>query len=298
MITSDEIASQPPLWRRAATLAATLADRLYGAGERACFVGCGTSLFVAQAAAVLREAAGHGEADAFPASEVPSGRRYDVVVAISRSGTTTEVVQALQAVDAGRAIALTAVVDSPVARAADTVVDLGFADERSVVQTRFATSALALLRAHVDPTAVTAAADDAERALALPLPVEPEAVEQWTFVARGWAVGLAHEAALKFREGALAWADSYPAFEYRHGPIALAAPGRVVWALTPLDRVLVDTIEATGATVVMPELDPMASLVLAQRVMVRLAQARGLDPNNPRNLSRSVVLDAEELHAL
>ena len=46
-------------------------------------------------------------------------------------------------------MAITAVPDAPVARAADEVIDLGFADEESVVQTRFATTELALLRAHL-----------------------------------------------------------------------------------------------------------------------------------------------------
>jgi glucosamine 6-phosphate synthetase-like amidotransferase/phosphosugar isomerase protein len=34
----------------------------------------------------------------------------------------------------------------------------------------------------------------------------------------------------------------------------------------------------------------MATLVLVQRLAVALAVARGLDPDHPRNLTRSVVL--------
>ena len=64
-------------------------------GERVAVVGCGTSWFMAQAYAAARETPGGGETDAFAASEMPSGRRYDRVVAISRSGTTTEVVRLL-----------------------------------------------------------------------------------------------------------------------------------------------------------------------------------------------------------
>ncbi|MFD0535501.1 hypothetical protein ACFQY7_18870 [Actinomadura luteofluorescens] len=58
-------------------------------------VGCGTSLYMAQAYAALREGAGHGETDAFAASEMPPGRRYDRVLALTRSGTTTEVLAVL-----------------------------------------------------------------------------------------------------------------------------------------------------------------------------------------------------------
>jgi fructoselysine-6-P-deglycase FrlB-like protein len=287
---AQEIASQPGLWRRAGALAEQVADVLPAAGERVCVVGCGTSLYVAQAWAALREAAGMGETDAFPASELPAGRDYDALVAISRSGTTTEVEHVLRRRPAARTVALTALTDSPVAAAADAVVDLAFADEASVVQTRFATTALSLLRAHVSPRDAAPAAADAERALAAPLPVDPAEVEQWTFLGRGWTVGLANEAALKLRETAQAWTEAYPAFEYRHGPVAIAAPWRVVWSLGELQADIADDVRRTGATVVAPELDPLASLVLAQRTAVALAEARGLDPDRPRHLTRSIVL--------
>ena len=72
------------------------ADLLPRSGDRVAAVGCGTSLFVSQAYAGLREPAGEGETDAFAASEAPGGRIYDVVLAISRSGTTTEVTRLLE----------------------------------------------------------------------------------------------------------------------------------------------------------------------------------------------------------
>ena len=193
-------------------------------------IGCGTSLYMGQAWAALREARGHGRTDAFAASELPAGRAYDVVVALSRSGTTTEVAHALARAGGARTVAITAVAGTPVADAADDVVLLDFADEASVVQTRFATTALTLLRAH-EGVDVAAAAADAERALQMPLPVEPGAADRWAFLGRGWTVGLAHEAALKLREAAQAWTESYPVFEYRHGPISIAGPGAAVWFL-------------------------------------------------------------------
>lgn len=297
-ITSDEISTQPELWRRAVSLAEGAAELLPAAGERVAVVGCGTSLFMAQAYAALREGAGEGETDAFAASELPEARRYDVLVAITRSGTTSEVTRVLERSAAKRTVALTAVVDTPVGAAAGAAIDLGFADEASVVQTRFATTALALLRAQVERDAVLAAADDAAQALAQPLPLDPGSVEQWSFLGLGWTVGLAHEAALKLREAAQAWAESYNAFEYRHGPISVAAPGRVVWSMAALDAAIAEQIGATGATLVVPQLDPMASLVLAQRAMLGIADARGLNPDTPRNLTRSVVLSEEELEVL
>ena len=117
-------------------------------------------------------------------------RPYDVVVALSRSGTTTEVTHALMRSARSRTVAITAVPDSPVAHAADEVVELEFADEQSVVQTRFATTALSLLRAH-EGLDLAASVADAAAALDAPLPVEPGQADRWAFIGRGWTVGLA-----------------------------------------------------------------------------------------------------------
>ncbi len=92
-----EIDSQPDAWRRALGALPKLRAQLPAPGARLAILGCGTSYYIAQAIAAAREAAGQGESDAFPASEMPPGRTYDMVMAISRSGTTTEVVRALRA---------------------------------------------------------------------------------------------------------------------------------------------------------------------------------------------------------
>lgn len=287
--TEEEIGSQPACWRRAAGLAPAFAGDLPTTGERVAAVGCGTSWFVAQAYASLREDAGLGETDAFTASEFPAGRRYDRMVAISRSGTTTEVAQVVGSAGLPTT-AISAVPGTPVTEAADASVFLEFADERSIVQTRFATTTLALLRANLglDPTA--SAADDADRALEDDLPHDPEAFDHFVFLGHGWTVGLANEAALKMRESAQAHTEAYPAMEYRHGPISVAGPSSLVWILGSPDPTVADAAVSAGATVRVPSLDPMAELVLIQRTAIALAAARGLDPDHPRNLTRSVVL--------
>jgi fructoselysine-6-P-deglycase FrlB-like protein len=292
----DEIASQPDCWRRAAELAAASVEALPRPGQRVAAVGCGTSWFMAMAYAGLREHAGQGETDAFQASEFPAGRAYDRVVVISRSGTTTEVLDRLAALK-GPSTAIVGDAGSPVAAAATDPVALDFADEHSVVQTRFATSALALLRAHLGAD-VSSAAADAEVAVRGPLPIDPTGVEQVTFLGRGWTLGIAQEAALKCREAAGFWTEAYPAMDYRHGPIAIAGPGRAVWAFGEIPDGLADDVERTGATFVPDRrdgdghrpLDPMADLILAQRFAVALAAHRGLNPDAPRHLTRSVVL--------
>ncbi len=289
----QEIASQPPLWRRAARLAAERAAAWPRPGERVAVVGCGTSWYMAQSYAQLREAAGLGDTDAFPASEYPAGRAYDRVLTITRSGTTTEVLDLLgQLPGTIPSVAIVGDADSPAVNLAGDVIALDFADERAVVQTRFATTALALLRASTGED-LAAVADDAERALSADLPVDPATIEQLTFLGRGWTLGLANEAALKCRETAAFWTEAYPAMEYRHGPIAVSQANRVTWAFGEVPDGLAEHVSGTGASFVHSDLDPLADLVLAQRVAVALAVRRGLDPDAPRHLTRSVVLPGE-----
>ncbi|CAM5350793.1 fructoselysine-6-P-deglycase FrlB-like protein [Streptomyces sp. DSM 41037] len=299
--TAAEITTQPACWRRAAAEATgfTGAPR---PGERVAVVGCGTSWFMAQAYAALREGGGQGTTDAFAASEFPHARTagaYDRVVALTRSGTTTEVLELLARVRAAgtTTVALTADPATPVMTTADEVAVLDWADEESVVQTRFATSALAFLRATLGDLpglgSVARAADEAEHAVTEPLSRSLLTAEQWTFLGRGWAYGLAQEAALKMREAAGAWTEAYPAMEYRHGPVAIAAPGRVTWLFGEAPDGLAEEVRAVGGHFEHhPSADPLADLVRAQRLAVALAESRGQDPDRPRNLTRSVVLGA------
>lgn len=287
----QELRSQPDTWRAAARIGAG-ENPLPVAGARVAVIGCGTSWFMAQAYAALRESAGLGVTDPFAASEAFLGkaRGYDAVVAITRSGTTTEVLRVLEAVK-GHVPTVTVLgdPDTPATPLSDETVSLPFADEKSVVQTRFATSALALLRAHLGED-LAEAVRDAESALKAPVEKEWVDAEQFSFLGTGWTYGLANEAALKMREASQSWTESYPAMEYRHGPIAIAAPGRVTWLFGEAEGLEGD-VTATGARFVCHARDPLADLVLVQRVALERARARGLDPDNPRSLTRSVMLD-------
>lgn len=289
--TKREVDSQPECWERAARVAAG-AKGLPEQGERVVIVGCGTSYFIAQSYAALREAAGLGETDAFAASEFRTGRRYDRIVALTRSGTTTEVLDLLGHLPDGvPTVAITADPTSPVMRLARDTVVLDFADERSVVQTRFATSALVLLRAHLGAD-VSGLPDQARAALAAPLPEAAIDRRQYTFLGRGWTVGIAQEAALKLREATQSWTEAYPAMEYRHGPICIAQPDSLVWILDTPPAGLLEDLALTGTVTEVGTLDPLAELVRVHQLTVAVAHHKGLDPDQPRNLTRSVILDA------
>jgi fructoselysine-6-P-deglycase FrlB-like protein len=309
----EELVSQPEVWLRAIAQASAEnpaqtenqtenqatnpAGRLLPAdGERVAVVGCGTSWFMAQSYAAAREAAGKGVTDAFAASEAflnhnSAGRRYDAVIAITRSGTTTEVIDLLQALRGTvRTVAVIGDLDSPAATLADAVVGLPYADEKSVVQTRFATTALVYLLTTLG-VELSDAVEQARPAVTDPVSPELLDAEQFTFLGAGWTVGLAHEAGLKMREAVQGWTESYPAMEYRHGPISIAAPGRVTWLFGEQPEGLDADMEATGALYISTRRHPLAELARVHRVTLERARVRGLNPDLPRNLTRSVILD-------
>jgi fructoselysine-6-P-deglycase FrlB-like protein len=287
---TDEIASQPECWTKAIDLAASAGLAMPAPGERVAVIGCGSSLNVARCYAALREAAGQGETDAFPASEMPAARHYDRLVYVSRTGTTTEVLDALRQAPAGvRTTAIAADPGSPLVQEADAVLLLDFCAERSVVSSRFITSALILLRAHLGED-LRALPDAAACELSRPLPPGLAARREFTFLGRGWAAAVADEAALKLREASRTWAESYPAMEYRHGPISVSDQTTVVWALGQVPPSLLADARRTGAMVIASDADPLVALTSAQRLAVELAERNGIDPDQPRALSRSVIL--------
>ncbi len=290
----SEIRSQPDCWQEAARDASRYREILPSPGERVAVIGCGTSLYIARAVAYLRESLGRGITDAWPAGEPRLARGYDRLIAISRSGTTTEVINALEQFRGPKTI-ITAACDVPMCKLGD-VIGLRQFDERSVVQTRFATSTLALLRAHSGED-LAPVIEQARAVLGTPQSaVEPalDAVrdaDQITFVGMGLGAALAEEAALKLRESTQSWVESYHATEYRHGPVSIAQPGRVIWAFGPLIPGFARDVAATGAHLEHHDADPLAELVRVHLLCLLRARDLGIDPSRPRHLERSVILD-------
>lgn len=287
-----EVATQPDDWARAASIAADHAALLPQPGERVAVIGCGTSYFMSRAIASLRESAGYGLTDAWPAGEPRTGRDYDRYLVICRSGTTTEVIEAMRALPVGvpRAVICSSP-GTPVLELADPILIDGV-DEESVVQTRFATTALAILRWHLGED-LTPVIEQAREVLAEDIHTALAGVrsaEQISFVGMGFAAAIADEAGLKLRESCQSWTEGYLATEWRHGPISIAAPGRAVWAFGPLLLGLAQDIKSTGAHFEHRDIDPMADLVRVHRLCQLRSADLGLDPDHPRSLNRSVIL--------
>ena len=294
-----EVAGQPDDWAGVVARLPEVADALPAAGARVAVVGCGTSYFMAQAYAALREQAGHGETDAFAASEHRLDRGYDAVLVITRSGTTTEVIDVLARLR-GRDVVTTAIVatpGTPVTELADRAILLPEVDEQSVVQTRFATSILALLRASLGEDLVgrdRRRPGRAGRGRGQCLAGLADA-EQVTFVGRGWTVGLADGGGPQAarvgpvldrvlpRDGVPPRPDQHR----RPGPGDLGVRrGAEGWP---------SRCAATGAHFESRDIDPLAELVRVHRLCLAKARQGDLDPDHPRHLTRSVVLPSASL---
>ena len=223
------------------------------------------------------------ETDAFPASEFPARGSYDSLVVLpTRSGTTTEVVRLLEALRnraRTRTVVITADPDTPVVALADHRVVLDFADEKSVVQTRLPPPPwhcggpgwvkISPLLSGQGRSALTA-------------PLAPRTLDssQFTFLGSGMSVGIANEAALKLREASQSWTESYPAMEFRHGPIMRSGELDGM-GVRPASAGLLEDLDVTGAHVESSDLDAMADLIRAQRLAVALAEAKDSIPTSP-----------------
>lgn len=290
VVTERELTSQPEIWTQAIGLPSEQLELLPGAGERVLVIGCGTSYYVGDSYAYLRNDAGLGRTRAAIPSELTWVDDDEHIIVISRSGTTADVIEVVERFrDTHRITAILGDIDTPLGALCDRIVHLGFADEISIVQTRFATTVLTTLRTSIGQVPDSLVAD-ARTALELPLPTDPTTVRQVVFLGHRWSVGLAHEAALKLRESAGVWTEAYPVWEYQHGPISCAGPGSLVWSLGELPEVVAADVRATGADIYVDDLDPQANLVLAHRLALALARNADRDPDTPPFLNRSVLV--------
>jgi glucosamine--fructose-6-phosphate aminotransferase (isomerizing) len=184
-----------------------------------------------------------------------------LVMGISQSGASPDIVGV---VAAGRrqgvpTIALTNDPGSPLAEAAEHVIDIGAGPERAIAATKTYTGELLALAILVAAWASPAGALGGDRALAdvpagatAALATEPAVAsiaqalaprDACVVVGRGFEYATAREWALKLKELAQVVADPYSAADFRHGPVALVDAGFPVLALAPDGRAAAD-IEA------------------------------------------------------
>jgi glucosamine--fructose-6-phosphate aminotransferase (isomerizing) len=174
-----------------------------------------------------------------------------------------------------------------------------------------ATAALARIPAIIESALEV---EPAVAALARELASGPGSMNGCVIVGRGFEYATVREWALKLKELGRVFADPYSAADFRHGPIALVQPGVPVFVLAPAGAAAQGQVEllhdlrerGVGAVVVsdvattrdlgrwsiaipagVPEwLRPAVSIVPAQLFSYHLTLARGLDPDDPRYLSK------------
>ncbi len=277
--TEAEIASQPACWRRAAAAGRGRGGTAAGSGERVAVVGL---RHVLVHRAVLRGGAGGGRAR--------RDRRVRRLGDAARPATTTACCCCPGPAPPPRSwscwpgcavpvptVAITADARTPVA-GPPTPSSTWASPTRSPWCRPGSPPPNWPCCARTWATTSAPAARAAERVLAEPLPAELLAARQFTFLGTGWTYGLANEAALKLREAAGMWTESYPAMEYRHGPVAVTGDGSVVWVLGPAPDGLADDVAAAGGIAWSTGEDPLAELVRVHRVAVALARAARARP--------------------
>ncbi|RAH97309.1 aminotransferase [Acuticoccus sediminis] len=244
-------------------------------------------------------------------------------VTVSQSGQSPDLVALQDAAKAGGALTL-AVVNtpgSPVAAGADIVVDICAGPERSIAATKTFIASAAALAAVAAAIAADASLEAALAALpealdgsqALPDPALVAALASTTSlfcVGRGPALGLAAEAALKFKELAALHAEAFSLAEVMHGPLGLVRPGFPVLGFVPEDdalslgRAALERLAEAGAnlatfspallpgrTLPMPRtgaaaIDALAAMPAFYRLVHAVALARGRDPEAPPHLAK------------
>jgi len=243
--TLAEIRSQAPAWEgviRRVEEQAEAFRALVEPADEVVFCGCGSAFNVSHAVAPFFQKTLGKTCRAVQASDVflhpqmflnPARRTLGVV--ISRSGSTTESVEALRALAARgcSTLAITCFADSPMAREGSEALVLAEAGERSVTTTRSLTAmvlagqclAAVCGRGRRDlrelsrlPDLFRARVEGFEE-LGRSVSRDPE-VGKYAFVGSGGLYGLAREAQLKIKEMVLLPADSYVSLDYQHGPMS------------------------------------------------------------------------------
>ena len=293
--TLSEIFSQPQCWSDCLAKLATSAElreaiRMARPGAEWIFVGCGTSYYLAQAAAATfnylklpARAVPASDLLLYPALTLHAGRDY-VPVVISRSGRTSEAVRAAQMLEKDhnlRTIAITCAHGQPLEASCSLTLKLPDADEQSTVMTRSFTSMLLALQS----LGATVAGNDAFRRALIELPrhVEPllsripprlklfaesRSFSDFVFLAQGPLFGIASECMLKVTESSCSYAQVFHSLEFRHGPKSIAGPETLITFLmseTSYDAELelLEEMKDLGA----------ATMVIANRVDNRAQRA-------------------------
>jgi glucosamine--fructose-6-phosphate aminotransferase (isomerizing) len=323
-----EIRQQPDVWHRIADAGAADALAAGLRGAPVLFVGSGSSLFVAQLAALAFRRRGV-RAAAVAATEArfdPAAERDATVVALSQSGESADLLAAIALLHPARLVAVTNEPRSSLAALAQIVIDVAAGPERAVPASKSVTAMAAIVL-----WAASLAGGRTERS-AQRLHATADAVAAWLagagagaiadaaarlapcrgviVVGAGYGVPIASEIALKIKEASYVHAEGFPAGEFRHGSSAVLDASMAIVGIvdeasrTSVDRPLAEAASrgaaryAIGARigdvgllgpVVHEAFNTLAWLVTGQRLALELGRARGVDSDAPRGLAKALT---------
>ena len=342
--THQEIISQPEAWTQALTL--TRAARLPKAEiyDQVIFTGCGSTYYLSLAAAALYQELTGRVARAVPGGELllnprssvgrignPPGKRdniplHSLLVAISRSGTTTETVKAVEkfkAENLGDVLAISNY-DETLPGLADVSVVIPKGQEESVAQTRsFASMFVAATGFAARMAGRNDLLDDMsslpEIGERLMRDFEPAArqigenldFDRFYFLGSGTRYGLACETNLKMKEMTLTHSEPFHFLEFRHGPMSMVNEKAVVVGMVSErnfghEGAVLNEMQALGGNIVsLAESDAditfgsglsesvrgVLYLPVLQLMAFYRSLAKGLNPDRPNNLTAVVQLN-------
>jgi glucosamine--fructose-6-phosphate aminotransferase (isomerizing) len=338
--TFHEIMSQPQVWQDAlaafrakeSELAALFANNTF---DNVIVTGCGSTYYLALTAARLLQKFTHLPARAYPASEIvlyPDAvlpNENTLLIAVSRSGTTSETVRALNVFrEKGRGKVLTVTCNSrtPLAQGADMFIAIEAAQEISVAQTRSFSSMCVVLQqiaalvgkenlaASESMSSICQTLFDVHSPLAQSLGENPQ-IQKFFFLGADALYGIAAEAMLKMKEMSLSYSEVFHTLEFRHGPMSMVGADSLVVGLVTASSAayelqVLKEMQAKGATIlaiaqaptefehtiVLPDTLPSWTVpILYLPVLQLVAYHRALfnqqDPDNPHNLTQVISLD-------
>ena len=308
-ITESVIRDQFPYWQ-----AALRQDMPLLAAGTIVVTGCGTSYYLAQSLACSYNARGQ-RAIAVPGAEWarrPESYLADprdiLVLGLSRSGTTTETVQAMQVSrDRGwPTFAISCVEGAEILLAADRGLYVPTDRREGIVMSVSASlmllAGLRMVGISV-PGEVIGTARAGLAAMALGAGAVISGRHHFVYLGAGAQYGLATEGSLKLQEMSITYSQAFHPMEYRHGPISLIDDASVVVVLYSPDTAkeeaqLVAEVQAKGARVIGfggpgdlgIEAGGLAALPALQILGELVALQKGIDTETPRHLTKVVVL--------
>jgi glucosamine--fructose-6-phosphate aminotransferase (isomerizing) len=335
--TRKEIFSQPEAWTDALNILEANRHGILALSpehhfDQILFTGCGSTYYLAMATAAQCQQLTGKVCRAFPASELwlnPNSSYADrktLLVAISRSGETTETLKACQSFleeQRGTLLTLSCYDQMPLARMGTLNIILPSGQEQSVAQTRaFSTlylSSLALTFLWAGRTDLFTSLfnlpEAGRRVIDLADPVASDigsdaSIDRFYWLGSGACYGLAAELSLKMKEMSLTHSEPFHFLEFRHGPKSMVTSSTCIIGLQSLvnakheSAVLADMQTLGGRVVELGQaggldryasgLDEISRSVLyipvGQLIAYYRSQFKGLDPDLPNNLDAVVKL--------